>query len=345
MKSLHKFLLICLFTFPVIGIAQYTDVINSNRPGASVSAFSVGKNVVQGEFGIMMDKQDHSRLLNKSSLFAVDFAVRYGLFFEELELIWDGSYAFDKLTDNSAIPSEEHSRNGFLKHTIGAKYLIFDPFRNPENNKPNLYSWKANNSFKWKDLIPAISAYVGVNLNVFNTPYAYNNLFITSASNFLEDQEEPIATPKVMLATQSHIAGRWVLVTNLIYDKFTSDFPEFSYVVTVTHALNNPKWTVFAENQGIKSDIYADNLLRAGTAYLFSKDLQVDASLGMNFKNTPSRTFGSIGVSYRLDYHVDELISIDQGKERRRIKKNQRKSKKKNKKNNKNKDLENLDDF
>ena len=32
-----------------ISHGQYTDQINSNRPGASIGAFSVGKNVVQFE--------------------------------------------------------------------------------------------------------------------------------------------------------------------------------------------------------------------------------------------------------------------------------------------------------
>ena len=32
--------------------AQYTDIINSNRPGKSMSAFSVGKTVIQAEPGI-----------------------------------------------------------------------------------------------------------------------------------------------------------------------------------------------------------------------------------------------------------------------------------------------------
>ena len=31
--------------------SQYTDVINSNRPGSSHGAFSVGKNVLQFELG------------------------------------------------------------------------------------------------------------------------------------------------------------------------------------------------------------------------------------------------------------------------------------------------------
>ena len=35
--------------------SQYTDQINSNRPGASVGAFSVGKNVIQSELGFSLE--------------------------------------------------------------------------------------------------------------------------------------------------------------------------------------------------------------------------------------------------------------------------------------------------
>ena len=47
-----KYLLV-LFLFSSILIeAQYTDQINSNRPGASLGAFAVVKGVVQFEGGI-----------------------------------------------------------------------------------------------------------------------------------------------------------------------------------------------------------------------------------------------------------------------------------------------------
>ncbi len=329
MKLIWKILASCLLLIPFLGTSQYTDVINSNRPGVSVSAFSVGRNVVQGEFALGMDKQEHDRLLAKSNIFNIDFALRYGLLFEELELSWEGSYLFDKLTDNSALPPTESNRNGFSRHTFGVKYLFFDPFKNPENNKPNLYSWRANNGFKWKDLIPAISAYVGVNINIFDSPYVYNNVFSTTSSNFIFHREEPTISPKVMIATQSHLAGTWVVVTNFAYDKIGSDYPEFSYALAVTHALKNPKWSLFVEYQGVKSDRYADALVRGGAAYLWNKNFQLDASMGTNFKNTPSRLFGNLGISYRLDFHQDQLKAIDEGKERRRIKKEQRKRKKK----------------
>ena len=54
-----------------------------------------------------------------------------------------------------------------LRQTLfGAKYLFFDPFKNYEE-KPNLYSWKANHRFKWRQFLPAVAGYVGANLKFF----------------------------------------------------------------------------------------------------------------------------------------------------------------------------------
>ncbi len=305
-----------LLLIPFLGISQYTDVINSNRPGKSVSAFSVGKNVVQGELGIFMDRQNHDRLKTESNHLGTDFVIRYGFLFEQLEFFIEGTYLSDKTTYTSVTPNVEIKRSNFTRTIVGAKYLIYDPFKNEENNKPNLYSWKANHGFKWKNLIPAVSIYAGANLTVGENDFYPN---------------EPVASPKVMIATQSHLAPKWVLVGNIAYDRFTTDYPELSYILTLTHALKNPKWTVFLENQGIKSDRYADALLTGGAAYLFSKKFQVDASIGGNFKNTPTRLFASIGVSYRLDFHKDEMTRTDKASDKD-IKKAQKKSKKKNKK-------------
>jgi hypothetical protein len=44
-------LLLTLLLIPLLNFAQYTDQINSNRPGETMSAFSVGKSVIQLETG------------------------------------------------------------------------------------------------------------------------------------------------------------------------------------------------------------------------------------------------------------------------------------------------------
>ncbi|MNE91760.1 hypothetical protein D3C80_1894090 [compost metagenome] len=68
----------------------------------------------------------------------------------------------------------------------------------------------------------------------------------------------------------------------------------------MTHGFND-RWSGFVENQGYKSDFYSDSILRGGAAFLLSSNLQVDASISTNFKNTPSILYGGVGVSWRYD--------------------------------------------
>lgn len=277
--------------------AQYTEVINSNRPGASYSAFAVGKNVIQGEGGFYYERRDNSRLNLKSDRYGMDIVLRYGFLFEQLELIYDAQYTFARVTDDNSNITNKYSQKNFTKNTLGLKYLIYDPFKNPEKNKPNLYSWRANNHLQWRNLIPAVAVYVGANLDFNNNPFY---------------PEDSGISPKVMLATQHHLTPNWVLVMNFTYDKFTTDDPLFNYIFTLTHALPDPRYTIFVEHQGYHSDIYSDGIFRMGAARLFTKNLQLDASFGINIKDTPARFFGAIGASYRVDFHKDKPQGTNQ---------------------------------
>ncbi|MDT0557389.1 transporter [Ichthyenterobacterium sp. W332] len=290
MISLQTKLTSILLLISFLASAQYTDVINSNRPGVSQSAFAVGKNVLQFELGPSIIKEEHTPLQYEVSGFAVDFAARYGLLFEELEIILDGVYQNDTFTNNISNISTEEGRSNFKRFTIGAKYLVYDPYKNAGEDKPNLYSWKANRAFKWKSLIPAVSVYVGANFDTENNPYTAPDV-------------EGIS-PKVMIATQNNFAGGWVLVLNLIKDRIGSEFSDFQYIVTLTHSFN-PKWAIFGEAQGISSDFYADNIFRVGAGYLLNKDFQLDANIAFNTKDTPSIFNFNFGASYRFDFHTD----------------------------------------
>ena len=293
MTPIKSTLILALILISTKSFAQYTDVINSNRPGLSRSAFSVGVNVVQFEVGpYIVNEQRTPALKTEVSGFGVDFAARYGLLWEQLELNIEGTYQNDTKTYFSNIPFDEDRAN-FKTVTIGAKYLVFDPNKNAEEDKPNLYSWKANQRFKWKYLIPAVSVYVGANYDTKNNPYIAPGI-----EGF---------SPKVMIASQNNFSGGWVFVINLIKDRIGTDQSDFSYILTLTHAFN-PKWVVFGETQGIQSDFYADNLFRFGGAYLWTKDFQLDAGLTFNTKDTPSVFNVNFGMSYRLDFHKDKEI-------------------------------------
>jgi len=316
MNTKHSCLLFfLLFSFTYVS-AQYTETLNSNRPGNSQGAFSVGRNVLQFETGLGIGKEEHSLLNTETNVFTFDYSVRYGFFKEELEISLIGTYQSNTITSTVGNVSNEIKQSNFKSNTIGAKYLFYDPFRKRELEGPNLYSWKANNRFQWEDLIPAISIYGGANIDFADNPFT--------------PETESTISPKLVLATQNNWLGGWVFVTNIIVDRITTDYPSYGYILTLTHTPTD--WfSVFIENQGIKSDFYADQLLSAGTAILLSKDLHVDASVLINFKDTPSRLFGRIGIAYRFDMHDKDEYIEEKGKAGKG-KRDEKKGKKKNKK-------------
>ncbi len=283
LSILLGFLLIPLWSF-----AQYTDQINSNRPGETMSAFAVGKSVIQLETGAYGISQKHHLLNYVTNGYGIDATIRYGMFKEKLEFLADVQYQ-SQLYEERLITMDQKA----LKQTVlGAKYLLYDPFKNQEK-KVNVYSWKVDKSFKWKQLIPAVSVFAGANITSANNPYHFS----TKAG----------ISPKVILITQNHFGdGSWVLVTNTIADYIGTEFPSYGYAVTLTKGLNK-NWSGFIENQGYKSDFYSDLIVRSGAAYLVTKDLQLDVSASASLKNTPSIFYGGIGFSYRYDGNYQEI--------------------------------------
>lgn len=315
-KNIYQLSFLILFT-GLSATGQYTDVINSNRPGLSVSAYAVGRNVVQLETGFFYEQQDHGLLNTQSDIWGSDISLRYGLLFERLELNYEGTFLHQDLMFNNFDLSE--TRTDFQRNRLGLKFLIYDPFKDPQRNKPNLFSWRANNKFQFKNLLPAVSLYAGANFVLGDNPFYPGEAQIS---------------PRAMIATQSRLTQRMVLITNTAYDRIGTEFPEISYLISISHAFRNPKWSVFAEHQGIHSDRYSDLILRSGVAYLMHEGLQVDMNLGASFKNTPSRVFVSMGGSYRFDFHKDKLVPIeDQDADQNggEIKKNSMKKEKKKK--------------
>lgn len=323
MRSFKIAILLSVFLACNLTYGQYTDVINSNRPGASRSAFSVGTNVLQLEAGPYLVNEKHTPLQYEVSGFGADFSIRYGLLLEQLEINLEGNYQNDTFTDSRSLIDSKSNRSNFKNLTLGVKYLVYDPYKNAEEDKPNLYSWKANHKFKWNTLIPAVSVYAGANYDTKKNPY-----LAPGVEGF---------SPKVILGTQNNFAGGWVFVMNFIYDRFTTDYPEFQYILTLTKSINE-QWVVFAETQGIDNDYYADNLFRFGGAYLWGKNFQLDTALTFNTKDTPSVFNVNLGASYRFDFHQDKNVdnnntAEDEAERVLNSKKGRKKSKKKKRKN------------
>lgn len=289
-----KFRLLLFLSFiPIYNVfAQYTDMINANRPGVSQGAFSVGKNILQLETGFNYGKEKHSLRNTETDAWGIDYSIRYGLLKEQLEISFMGEYQ----NSNVVARRDETKLSNFKSNTFGAKYLIYDPYKSLDSKLPNLRSWKANNRFDWLDLIPAISIYVGINVDFPDNPYT--------------EKSGSTVSPKFLLATQHNWKGGFVFVTNFMADFGATNEPTLGYILTLTHATNR-YFSIFIENQGISNNYYADQILRGGFATLINPDLEVDLSVSTNFKDTPSKLYGRLGLAYRLDFHKEDEYILD----------------------------------
>jgi len=225
MKKTLKLTLVIFFCFQFNKIqAQYTDVINSNRPGASQSAFSVGTKVLQFELGSYYVREKRKVYPNyEVSGYGVDFDIHYGFWKEALELNIQGVYQNDTKSFNSNA-NTNNKRSNFKNFNIGAKYMVYDPNKNKEN-KPNIYSYHANRGFKLASLIPAVSVSAGVNFDSKNNPYTSSTAEGVSFRG--------------TLITQNNFYGGWVFVTNFMIDRIGSEQTDLSYILTLTHSINH----------------------------------------------------------------------------------------------------------
>lgn len=313
----------CLFLFtllfPILLFAQFTDVINSNRPGKSMSAFSVGKTVFQSEFGVNYLEQEDEDIPYKSEGWQSDLALRYGILFEQLELIASIDYQNQKTTVGQYTEHESALNRALL----GAKFLIYDPVKNYEE-KPNLYSWKANHKFSFRQFIPAVALYGGFNINMAREKFLFPNV-----------EKENAFTLKGMIITQNQF-GRYTFLTNIILDKFPSARNSIDYVVSLTRGFNS-RFSGLLELQGFNNEYYKDHYGRIGAAYLFKKNVQIDASIGKNFKHDPGMIFGGIGLAWRFDANYSEVFlripkeEKNDGKSKKQKKDEQKKEKDKKK--------------
>ena len=220
-------LTVVFFLSIMLSYGQYTDVINSNRPGESQTAYAVGLNVFQVEVGMYGMRNEHKLARYKAPGFGTNYAFRFGYFKEELEFIAE----LEHKVEYFRAPLKSANRSGLRNVTLGAKYLFFDPNDYFEEEKPDLLSYHNNNRFKWRDAIPAISAYVGANIN-YRNPYTFDS--------------DPMFSPKIMVVMQSNIYYRWVVVGNIIVDKITTNSPSYGGILTVTRGIH-PWLTTFLE--------------------------------------------------------------------------------------------------
>lgn len=280
--------------------AQYTEIINSKRPGFSDSPYSVGTNVYQVETGFFYKKiGNYLYQVNgvstqyNSQAFGTDMLLRVGKFFERLEFDVDMSFGYEKR--NYRQPEViSYDKLGFSKFTVGAKYLIYMPTYTDKSKE--IRSWKKRNAFDKKRLIPAVGVYAGLNTNLLT-----------------DLQKDPEGmSPRIAVFTQNNISDKFIFLTNFIADKFTTDQRVYSYILTATYSIND-QVSIFGENQGFfPANSQFDLQWGLGAGYLFAKNFQVDLSTRFIIDEYGDHTFWvGTGLSYRVDRHVDKFKSLD----------------------------------
>ncbi|WP_448607365.1 transporter [Paenimyroides ceti] len=277
-------LIITLFLICFQSYGQYTTEINTNRPSLSMGAYSVSKGIIQIETGLGMQKDSYDSETYNDRIGA-DVQLRFGVMNENLELIADFKYD----ATNQTVYATENKFSGFRNATIGAKYLLYDSYKNYVD-KVNVLSWRANQRYKWRRLVPAVSVFVGADFK--SDKYWHPNM--------------PAASIKGMIITQQHISNHLSFVTNLIIENAENDdFRSYGYIATLSYGFNQ-RWSVFAENQGYfreyegeKIPFKDDCIFRAGFTFLVHRNLQFDISGGTGIGDNPQKYLGQIGVSWR----------------------------------------------
>jgi hypothetical protein len=297
MKSFFTTLLLLLLA--EFSYGQYTEVINSRRPGFSDTPYSLGTKVYQVEAGLFYKNVGnylyYDPILEQSisysgSSFGTDITFRTGQFFERLEFSLDMAVASES-RDYTRPEVVNKSAFGFSRLTLGAKYLVYKP--EYADKSKEIRSWKARHSFDKRRLIPAVGVYAGLNTNLLTE---------------LHKNPEGIS-PRFGLYTQNDLSNRLIVLFNFIADKVFTEEAENTYIMTVTYTLHE-NWSVFAENQGFfRKNVPNDFQFGAGGAYLINPNMQADFSARMIFDERGDNTYliGG-GLSWRLDKHKDKII-------------------------------------
>ncbi|WP_319811349.1 transporter [Polaribacter sp. PL03] len=288
-SRLHLFIVFFLVGYLSV-FAQYTDVINSNKPGFSESPYSVGTGVYQFESNVFFRNTSIEPTFSIPQSLGLDLMFRTSFFLEKLELNAQLTYQQDKVAFKNIFTSSYPS-TGFSRMTIGAKYLVFQ--QEYEDKSKEVRSWKRRHAFDTKRLIPSVAVYLGMNTDFINEIHKTGSI-----------------TPKVGILLQHNLTTDFNVITNFYYDNIGSDFSEFSYIITATQNFTD-QWSAFFENQTIFKEYQNNTNLGLGVAYLYSRDLQFNTSGRLLFEGKSQGFYAGLGVSYRINRHRDSYKELD----------------------------------
>lgn len=277
-----------LFILTRVIYAQYTEVINSKRPGFSESPFGLGTKVYQIESGLFYEYDKNPNLFHVKKSRGIDLFLRSGFIWEKFEINANFKLQKDDLIQNSFTGSTS-SIGGINQFTIGAKYLFYMPkYKDPSKE---IRSWKRKMAYDWKRLIPSVGLYIGYNTNLISSNY-----------------KAIFSSPKAAILLQNDFSNRLILVTNIVGNYLTlKGKRSLGYIATITYSVT-PKLSFFGEHQAMYSSNSNKIDFGGGIAYLLDKDFQLGINIRTDNQFDYLNIYGAIGLSYRIDKHKDKLI-------------------------------------
>ena len=326
---LKNYWLFLLLIAPTVIKAQYTEIINSSRPGFSESPFSVGTGVFQIEGGYQYYTTDSFIKDEKINSHVFEQVLRMGAFSERLEFKFLFNQEYNKINNpNSIFSSDFGGSAGF-----GIKYLLLNA--KIKNREHEIRSWKKRTGFHWTMLLPSIAieasttiginptfsedlnlspdgfydVYLGKDFSLY--PETVSNTFIQATSFGMHTN--PSGNYRFALLLQNQVKEKWVIATNFSFEKrfYTSSFDTNIYNLIVAGTYNmDQNWSFFGESKN-QFNTHKNNFdFRAGAAFLLNKDLQFDSSFNFNSGSELKTSGVSVGVSWRIDNHEDKLLKI-----------------------------------
>jgi len=285
------FLLLFFLFYNSSSFGQYTEVINANYPGFSVSPYTIGTGVYQVESNLFYHHNNRPDFFTKKKSLGANLSLRTGLFLEKLELNADFKFQKDAVLNNM-VTGTTIPKSGISEFSFGAKYMIFMP--KYKDKSKEIRSWKRKYAYDWTRLIPGVGVYAGLNTNWLSATY-----------------EAPSMTPKASILLQQDLDDWTTLVTNIYGSLSLNDQRTYNYghVSTLTYSMTD-RLSIFGEYKGAYTRYTKEFQAGGGFAYLATKDLQIGLHAHTDIQLDYLNIYGGLGVSWRLDRHKDKEIRV-----------------------------------
>ena len=282
--------ILCFILFTNTNYAQYTNIINANRPGDTETPYSVGRGVFQVENSVLFNNTDNQSINSEANAFSNDIYVQYGFWSERLQ----ASLKHRFTSSDGTINGITNNILGTENLSIGLKYLLYEHINkeSPELKK----SWKRRYGFKYNGLIPSIgiAAYV-------NTPFIHSkfNRNTTSAS--------------ASIITQNSINRKLRINNQFDLKHIGEDDQEFVYAISSSYVVArrfNPYFQFRYHN--LKEFDFFN--LGIGTPFLVNRNLAVGIHYNATLGNDISGHEIGLNLSFRIDNHYDRWEYIEEPK-------------------------------